>query len=66
MAAIEIGASTKAVEAAHRAINDILGCPHAEQKTKRLALTALLTICGVDHATITGCHFHTKAEGEEE
>jgi hypothetical protein len=55
-AMLNIGASKGAVDAARRAILDILRTP-ADQDTKRIALQALTSVCEVKNNIVSYCNF---------
>lgn len=58
--AVQIGVSVEAVKAAHEAVLAILSAPHADEETKRHALTTLKDVCSVNNTTVSNCHFQSS------
>jgi hypothetical protein len=53
---INVGVSKETVAEARGAINDILSCEAAEQRTKQKALSTLRSLCEVGNTAISNCN----------
>jgi hypothetical protein len=54
---LSVGATAESVKALHMAIESILNAPHADEATKRCALSTLANGVRVDGTSIMNCTF---------
>lgn len=58
---VYVGTDKTAVVEARKAIMDILTC-HADEKSKRVALTTLKDLCAVNNTSFANCHISGKVD----